>query len=782
MNDDRRRFRIRLQGSVQGVGFRPFVWNRASAIDLTGWVANDSFGVIIEVQGSRLQLDAFLDGFASSLPPLAIVDSLAITEIPLVEETHFVIRDSEISESMSTPIAADISICDDCLGELRDPADRRFRYPFINCTNCGPRFTIIQDIPYDRPLTTMKSFEMCDSCRHEYDDPSNRRFHAQPNACPRCGPQIWFAKANQNLVAPAGSKESNCRGEQAIEDFMKAIAAGQIVAVKGIGGFHLVCDATNPQVIRRLRERKGRTDKPFAMMVSDSAQATSFAIVGARERQLLESRQRPIVLLRKCVRDGQRTMLQHVAPGNDFVGVMLPYSPLHYLLAGAAVPLVMTSGNRSDEPIARSNDEALERLASLADCFLFHNREIHVVCDDSVVRCVDDTLLPIRRSRGFAPMPVKLTAAGPSVLAIGGEIKAAFCVTKDDYAYISQHIGDVGNIETLDALQRNVEHFVNVFRVDINAVAADLHPGYLSAQWAKKFAELRDIPLITVQHHSAHAAALAAEHQWPATRPLLVVCFDGTGYGTDQAIWGGEFLLASGHRHERIAHLKYFPLPGGDASIRWPYRTALSLLWASGQPWDERLACVAACPPAARRILQQQLIQQLNCASTSSVGRLFDAIASIIGVRHEVNYEAQAAMELEALAAEFIDDVNPAGYEFEIDGESPLQIGWGNITKSICHDTINGVAAGKIAAQFHHAVANLVADSMRRSRQQWGIQAVGLTGGVFQNALLLRLVKHRLTETGFDVLTHAIMPPNDGGLALGQAMVARHALTAASNL
>jgi hydrogenase maturation protein HypF len=773
-----RRIRIRLIGQVQGVGFRPFVWNRATGLQLSGFVRNDSSGVTLEIQGEHWRVERFVHDFQKEMPALAVVDSFTKEEMPSIDGTGFAIIDSSASRTQSTPITPDIATCDDCLAELKDRNDRRYGYPFTNCTNCGPRFTIVEDIPYDRPMTTMKSFEMCDPCRQEYADPADRRFHAQPNACADCGPAIWFTLSSQVSDRLQRPKDLLAGSQAAIDQFAAAVRDGQIVAVKGVGGFHLVCDAGNPQAVATLRERKGRINKPFAVMVENVEKAAAFARAEEAEQLLLESRERPIVLLRKRGDSGHDQMLDCVAPGNDFIGVMLPYSPLHHLLVESAGPLLMTSGNVSDEPIVRTNAEAKDRLAALADCFLLHDRDIHIVCDDSVVRCVNGQIIPIRRSRGYAPMPIRLAEIGPSVLAVGGELKSTFCVTKDDYAYMSQHIGDVGNVETLDALGRTVEHFLRLFRVDVAAVAADLHPDYLSSRWARQLAEKLDVPLVPVQHHLAHAASLIGEQRWGDDRHVLACCFDGTGFGTDEAIWGGEFLLASGNTFDRVAHLKYFSLPGGDASVRKPFRTALALLSNYRQPWDERLPCVASCSAHERRILRRQLDQTINCASTSSMGRLFDAVASLIGVRHVVSYEAQAAMEMEAIASEMIDVVDSDAYQFEIEQRSLIEIGCGSLLNAMCRDIVNGVQTSRIAAQFHHAVANMVAAVCTRIRENTGEHPVGLTGGVFQNVLLLQLVDQRLREGGFDVLGHAIVPPNDGGLALGQAVVARNRLLA----
>ena len=774
------RKRIRITGLVQGVGFRPFVWKRASDYGLSGWVSNDSNGVTIEVQGIESTVEEFLEGFEESAPPLARIDSLVTARVDVLDESEFVINESSRLESSSTPISPEISVCEDCLAEFLDSNDRRYQYPFINCTNCGPRFTITQDIPYDRPLTTMKSFPMCAQCQSEYDNPSNRRFHAQPNACASCGPKIWFV-------------DGDAKSEDAMKAFNTAIGQGKIVAVKGIGGFHLACDAQNGNAIESLRQRKGRIDKPFAVMVREVEEAKAFAIVSDQEQQLLESKERPIVLLSKRTRhasegcetkrrDTKRknpslaprvSVSELVAPGNNFIGVMLPYSPLHYLLANES-PLVLTSGNITDEPIVRTNEEAKQRLAKMADCFLLHDREIHVVCDDSVVRCVDGDLMPIRRSRGYAPLPVRLTEPGPSVLAVGGEIKSTFCTTKDDYAYMSQHIGDMANFETLEAMKRGVDHFLRLFRVEPQAVAADLHPGYLSGQWAERFAVTLGVPLLRVQHHFAHVASLIAEHGLDGDQKVIGCCFDGTGYGTDKTIWGGEFMMADSMSFDRFACLDPFSLPGGDASIKRPWRVALSLLQHNETEWDSGLPSVSAISEKETKLLRQQLEKEINCVSTSSMGRLFDAVASLIGVRHEVNYEAQAAMEMEAIAQSAIDQVDANAYSFEYSRTALTQIRLPRLINAICEDVLRGVEKRVIAAQFHHAVSKMIADVCISARSETQVNIVGLTGGVFQNVLLLRLAKQELEQHGFQVLTHFVVPPNDGGIALGQAVIARN--------
>ena len=725
---------------MQGVGFRPFVYALAQRHSLTGMVGNTSSGVIIEIQGADEAASAFLDALRNSPPPLAMIDSISVEAIASAHEPSFVIVDSQPQPQASTPISPDIAVCADCLREMFDPSDRRYRYPFINCTNCGPRFTIIQDIPYDRPLTTMRAFPMCAMCDAEYHDPANRRFHAQPNACPVCGPQVSFGSLTF---------------EAAMQAAIDALRRGQIVAIKGIGGFHLACDATNDLAVRTLRDRKGRGAKPFALMARDLDCVRRYAHVSEDEAHLLTAKQRPIVLLR--TRDNPE-ISPAVAPGNKYLGFLLPYTPLHHLVLGEE-PLVMTSGNFSDEPIVKDNDEALLRLRAMADAFLLHNRDIHVVCDDSVTRVFDAHELPIRRSRGYSPMPVKLTRSGPSVLAVGGELKSTFCLTRDDNAYLSQHIGDMENLETLAAFEHAFAHFRALFRAEPTRVICDLHPNYLSSRWAASYAAEKNLPLIRVQHHHAHLASVMAEHGLDGR--IIGVIFDGTGYGTDGAIWGGEILCGGFHGYDRLMHLKYVPLAGGDASIKRPLRMALAHLWSAGIEWDTGLS------PVELRILHRQLETGINCVPTSSIGRLFDAFAALIGVRETVSYEAQAAIEMEAMCEGVSAD---RGYRFAIEAgifdPAPL-------FKCAVDDLRRQVPRAEIAASFHQAVANLVLRCCQIAREATGINTVGLSGGVFQNTTLLKLVTQALSQQEFEILTHRKVPPTDGGLALGQAAIGR---------
>lgn len=743
------RRRLRVTGVVQGVGFRPFVYGLARTYTLAGWVSNNSAGVLIEIEGPPTALENFQTDLTAKKPPLAHIEAVSVEVIEPSGAVDFHIIESSAQPAANTLISPDIALCADCQRELFDPADRRYLYPFINCTNCGPRFTIIQDIPYDRPKTTMAAFAMCPACQAEYDDPLNRRFHAQPNACPECGPRLWLeTKTGRTFTAAA------------LEQTQHLLALGQIVAIKGIGGFHLACSAASDAALQLLRERKGRVDKPFAIMAANLEAVCEFAEVSTTEAELLTSKERPIVLLQ---RKQETALSQFLAPGNPYIGVMLPYSPLHHLLLKDREPLVMTSGNYSDEPIAKDNAEARERLAELADAFLLHDRDIHVPCDDSVLRVLaaPPTLLPIRRSRGYAPFPVKLPFTVPPTLAVGGELKATFCLARDDYAFMSQHIGDMENLETLHAFERAVEHFQALFRCQPRQLVSDLHPRYLSSRWAKEHANGR--PHLQVQHHHAHLAAVMAENGYAGDQPVIGFSLDGTGYGTDGAIWGGEVLLADYANFERVAHLAYVPLPGGDAAVKRPYRVALAHLQAAGVDWDEDLFPVAACPPEERRILAQQLRAGLQTVPTSSFGRLFDAVAALCGVRQTVTYEAQAAIEFEALAADEAET-----YAFEI---SETTYSAAPVLRAMVADLRAGVPVASVASRFHNAVAELILTSSQRLRQTRNLNVVALSGGVFQNVTLLTRTLKRLHAHHFQTLVHHRVPPNDGGLALGQAVI-----------
>lgn len=784
------RQRLTVTGVVQGVGFRPFVYGLARRHGLAGFVGNDSGGVFIEVEGTVTAVTHFHHDLIHQPPPLAHIEQVTVDWLPAQGNHDFVIVHSQAQATANTLISPDICLCDDCLRELFDPANRRYRYPFINCTNCGPRFTIIQEIPYDRPFTTMAAFTMCPACQAEYDDPLDRRFHAQPNACPVCGPQVWLEIGNRLSVNGNRTSDFGLRGDTAVRQAQALLAAGQVVAVKGLGGFHLACDAANDDALAMLRERKGRVDKPFAVMAWDVDAARQFAYVSDEEAALLTSKERPILLLHQKENSPLSPL---IAPGNKTIGVMLPYTPLHYLLLDTPSPIlrqaqdrlsnlkspvfVMTSANYSDEPIVKDNDEARERLAALADAFLMHNREIHGRCDDSVIRVIGHVppptahcspptahLLPLRRSRGYAPFPVKLPHAVPPTLAVGGELKSTFCLAKGEYGYMSQHIGDMENLETVRAFETAVTHFRHIFRADPERLVCDMHPGYLSTQWAQEQAAQAGLPLVAVQHHHAHIASVMAEHRLDGRTPVIGFSFDGTGYGTDGAVWGGELLLADYTGFERAAHLKYVPLAGGDAAVKRPYRLALAHLWAAGLEWDEALPCVAACPPQEQRILRQQLEQGINSVPTSSMGRLFDAAAALLGIRQVVTYEGQAAMELETAVAPDVTE----HYAFALAG---AQIDAAPVLAAMAAELMAGVETAVIAARFHNSVANLIVRLSLQMRAQHGLNQVALSGGVFQNVRLLGTAVTQLQQHGFMVLTHRLAPPNDGGLALGQVMV-----------
>jgi hydrogenase maturation protein HypF len=773
----RRRRRFVVRGVVQGVGFRPFVYAAASALSLTGSVANDSGGVIVEVEGTPAAIAAFARRLRDDPPPLAVVESIDVVDIAPLGGTGFRIGDTSRQPGARTLASPDVATCADCLRELADPADRRYRHPFITCTNCGPRFTIITDLPYDRPSTTMAGFPMCPRCASEYADPADRRFHAQPIACPRCGPQL-------ELVGAGPARH----GEQALRLARTLIAEGAVVAVKGIGGYHLACDAGNEAAVRALRVRKQRGDKPFAVMVADLDTARELARIDAAEAALLEGPRRPIVLLARRTDPGageDPRIAESVAPGNPDLGILLPYTPLHVLLLGLAGDppgprsLVMTSGNLGGEPIVYADDDALARLAPLADVWLRHDRRICVPCDDSVLRVVDDDELPIRRSRGYAPLPVALPVDVPATLAVGADLKNTGALADGRYAWLSQHIGDMDDLATLDAFTAAERHLERLTRVAPAQLVADRHPGYRSSGWAR--AHRGDRPLRTVQHHHAHVAAVMAEHGLDGSRQVIGIAFDGTGYGMDGAVWGGEILLADYKGFQRFAHLGYVWLPGGDAAVHRPYRMALAHLTAAGVTWDGALPPVRACPAAEREVLAHQVATGFGCAPTSSVGRLFDAVAALAGVRQVVDYEAQAAIEFEALARTVAgsggatSEVQPRTYHIPIivagpEG-APLVADPAPLIRAVAADVHAGVPAAGISRGFHSALVDYTRAVADRARRSVGLETVALTGGVFQNALLLSACRRGLRADGFKVLCHRHVPPNDGGLALGQLLV-----------
>ncbi|MGV9264098.1 carbamoyltransferase HypF [Kitasatospora sp. NPDC003701] len=755
------RRRVAVRGLVQGVGFRPFVFTLAAELGLAGTVTNTGDGVLAEVEGRPESVDAFCRRVATDAPPLARVASVEHEALAPTGAAGFAITPSRADGPRRTLIPPDTATCVDCLAELADPGDRRYRHPFISCTNCGPRHTIVTGLPYDRANTTMAGFPMCPDCEREYTDPADRRFHAQPVCCHACGPGLA-------LVVPGLATRE---GDAALTEARRLLAGGAILAVKGIGGYHLACDALNEESVARLRRRKRRGAKPFALMARDLGEIAPLVRPGPVEEELLTGAVRPIVLLRR--RGPLPAALEAVAPRSPDLGVMLPYTPLHHLLIAPPGPglLVMTSANLSGEPVVTEDRDAFARLAPLVDAWLTHDRPIHVPCEDSVVRVVDGEQLPIRRSRGHAPLPLPLPVPVRPVLAVGGDLKNTFALAQDGYAWLSGHIGDMDDLATLEAFDRAVVHLGAVTGVRPDLLAVDRHPGYRSVRHARSTAGGREMR--AVQHHHAHVASVMAEHGLDGGRPVLGVAFDGTGYGDDGAVWGGEVLLADYDGYRRLAHLAYVPLPGGDAAVARPYRTALAQLRAAGLPWAADLPPVLACPDDERRVLERQLERSLNCLPTSSMGRLFDAVSALAGVCQRAEYEAQAAIELEGAALAH----GPAeGYAFDlrpVDGT--LVADPAPVLAAVVADLAAGAPAGLIAARFHDAVAGLVRRICGAARDEHGTGTVALTGGVFANALLSSACAAGLRADGFTVLRHRRVPPNDGGLALGQLMVAARA-------
>ncbi len=745
----RRRTRIRVEGTVQGVGFRPFVYRVATELELAGWVLNDSRGVLAEVEGDAGAVEAFRARLSADAPPLAIVERISEEEAEPLGEESFAIVESEAGGEPAAAVSPDIATCEDCLAEIRDPANRRYGYPFTNCTNCGPRFTIVRGVPYDRPLTTMASFEMCARCRAEYEDPLDRRFHAQPNACADCGPALRLADPAGRTVA-----EGN---EPALEATVTALAEGRIVAVKGVGGFHLACRADDERVVGELRRRKHREDKPFALMAPSPEAALELVELDDHSGALLMSRERPIVI---APRVEGASVAESVAPSTHELGVMLPYSPLHHLLLeSCGAPLVMTSANVSDEPIAYRDEEALERLGSIADLFLLHDRPIETRTDDSVVRVAGNGVLFLRRSRGYVPAGLPLGVSRPT-LACGAELKCTFAVAKGDRAWVGHHIGDLKNYETLRSYREGVEHFERLFAVEPEVVAHDLHPEYLSTKYAM---EREGVETIGVQHHHAHLASCLAEHREEG--PAIGAIFDGTGLGTDGTIWGGEILSGDARGFERIAHLHPVSMPGGERAIHQPWRMACAWL-------IETLGSDPPIPPlisgnvdrADWETVGRLAESGLASPQTSSAGRLFDAVAAICGIRTEVNYEGQAAVELEAAA-----DREEMG-AYPLPGGAVLNAR--DTIRAILADLGAGVPIPTVAARFHNGIAAGTAMACIEAAAAAGVDLVVLSGGVFQNRLLLERTATALEDAGLRVLVPRLLPPNDGGIALGQLAIA----------
>lgn len=755
--NDAKRMRITIEGIVQGVGFRPFLFRLAERNGITGWVKNTTAGVVAEAEGDDSLLAAFVAAIEGEAPPLAVIASIATEDIPPAGDAAFTILGSEGSAG-TVRVAPDGDVCPDCLRELFDPADRRYRYPFITCTNCGPRYSLITAVPYDRPNTTMASFPLCDACRAEYEDPGDRRFHAQPVACPGCGPRLRLVDSDDRELA----------GDP-VEAAAALLAAGKIVAVKGLGGYHLAADALNDAAVRELRRRKCRDEKPFAVMAPDLEAVRSFALPDAVEERLLAGPEHPIVLLRKRPGNGISPL---VAPAGGYFGTMLPYTPLHHLLLrDRFTALVMTSGNLSDEPIAYKDAEARERLAAIADYFLVHDREIHTRTDDSVIRVFRGTPLFLRRSRGYVPREVRLPVELPAVLAVGAELKGTICLARGDRAVMSQHIGDLKNAATLASLAETTAHLQGLLEISPAIVAHDLHPDYLSTSFAEGLGGgLRRVP---VQHHHAHLASCMAENGLDGQ--VIGVIFDGTGYGEDGTIWGGEFLVGGYGGYRRAGHLRQVPLPGGDAAVKEPFRMALAYLYdACGDGlFDLPLPWLGDIGEPERALYLRMLERRINSPLTSSCGRLFDAVAALTGVRGRISYEGQAAMELEALAEQ--SDTAAVYPYILVNRDETVEIDFRLMIRALAEDVTAGRPKAEMARACHSTIAAAVADVCGHIRSRCGLNRVVLSGGVFQNKLLTEGVCQSLLEKDFLVHTHRLVPPNDGGLALGQAVVAGYA-------
>lgn len=738
---------------VQGVGFRPFVYSLAVSRGLLGEVSNNGSGVVIRVEGEPGAIDDFVHQLRLDPPALSYIDAVEQnTEFgPARFEGFSIVHSTTNGHSAFLPITPDTAVCHDCVRELFNPLDRRFRYPFINCTNCGPRFTLIEGGPYDRERTTMRDFEMCAECRAEYEDPLDRRFHAEPIACAECGPLL-------KLIDRSGVAVE----DEVIESVLEFLSSGKIVAIKGLGGYHLACDATNSEAVRTLRGRKFREDKPFALMARSFEVVEQYCDVSPAERELLNSRERPIVLLQRKV---DTEISEDVAPGVRTLGFMLPYTPLHFLLFDDLdKPMVMTSGNLSDEPISYRDEEAMNRLDGIADYFLTNDRRIHIRTDDSIVRKGPrGSAMILRRSRGYAPTPIRTKERfAENILACGAELKNTFCLTRDNYAFLSHHIGDLENLETLRSFTEGVDHFSRLFNIVPEAIAYDMHPEYLSTKYALDRCDVET--KIGVQHHHAHIASCMADNE--AEGEVIGVAMDGLGFGTDGTIWGGEFFVADYTDFERVAHLEYVPMPGGAAAIREPWRMAAVYLQQTFGSVNLSVGFTDQLDQDRWRTLSSMISTGTNCPQTSSMGRLFDAVSALLCLRSTVNYEGQAAIALENVADASVGDA----YRFEVCADGT--IGAENVIRGAVEDLLDGTDASIVSAKFHFGVADLIAEVATDIRDKRGLDRVALSGGVFQNMILLEAALTRLTKRRFEVFTHSRVPPNDGGISLGQAMIA----------
>jgi len=741
---------------VQGVGFRPFIYRLAREHRLSGFVANTPEGVLVEVTGERESLEAFLRAIPERKPPLARITTLIAEPAAIERRKSFAILESRGEEKPTALIPPDLATCPACLAELFEPRDRRYRYPFINCTDCGPRYTLIRGLPYDRPLTTMAAFTLCAECREEYENPLNRRFHAQPNACPACGPHLALRDARGQPLASADP----------IQDAVRHIQSGKIVAVKGIGGFHLAVDATSEAAVGRLRERKHREEKPLAIMAPSLERVGQFCRLGPDEARLLTGPERPIVLLDKLVKLAGSPIAPSVAPGQATLGVMLPYAPLHALLLESLYAVVLTSGNRSEEPIAYRNEEAIERLEGIADIFLVHDRDIYRRADDSVARVIQGQPQIVRRARGYAPRPIRLAQESPCLLAVGGQLKNTICLTRGREAFLSPHLGDLDNPEAYRSFEETVDHLTRTLEIQPLGVAHDLHPDYLSTRWAL---EKSGLPAVAVQHHHAHVAAVLAEHGLEG--PVVGIALDGTGYGADGQIWGGEILVADLSGFTRAAHLPYVPLLGGESAVRETWRMGLAWLYRifGRDLFNLRLPFLSAIDRGRASLLLDALERGIPWPRTSSCGRLFDALAALSGLRLRASFEGQAPMELEG-AAESSGEafIEPDPGWLDSSPDIPVD----GIVRLAIDEIVQGTGAAEVAARFHARLAAVLAAKAATIAREQGLREVALGGGCFQNRILLTRVREALQAESFEVLVPEEVPAGDGGIALGQAAVA----------
>jgi len=749
--------RLAIKGMVQGVGFRPFIFNLANRFSLKGDVSNTSFGVLIDIEGRAGDIEAFCNLIPAQCPSLALITDISIQNVPSKKSKDFFISASSMDNDKTGMVLPDISVCDKCVLEMLNPLDRRFQYPFINCTECGPRYSIIEDIPYDRHKTSMKQFKMCKTCLAEYTDYENRRFHAQPNACEKCGPEFFLYNRHKNII----------NTKNPVKKTATLLKRGYIIAIKGIGGFHLAVDAENEQAVKLLRQKKIRPEKPFAVMSFSIEDIKQYALVEKKEEKSLRSLQRPVVLLKKR---SPFLLPEEIAPGNRFIGVMLPYAPLHYLLLQENFSaLVMTSGNISSEPVAAKNEEAFEKLHGIADYFLINNREIIHRSDDSVVKYISGSPAFVRRSRGYVPAPVLLKKNIPEILACGGDLKSVICLTKNNKAFLSRHIGNIKNPEAFRLYTETIKHMQGLFNIEPEIIAHDLHPDYLSSKFAKKYAsENPGILRVPVQHHHAHIAACMAENMIDG--PVIGIALDGTGYGTDGCIWGGEVLIVEADRFQRSAHLAYIPMPGAAAAVKEPWRMGIGYLYHTfGNDFlDLDIPFLQKIDKKKIKTLIQMISAKINSPLTSSMGRLFDAVATIAGIRNNITYTGQAAMELESVSS----NKNKKLYKYGWDNNEIVSIDVRPMIRGIVLDVKKGLDRSIIGAKFHNTLARMLADFCGTIKKKTGINRVVLSGGVFLNEILSSGLTDALKDNCFKVVAHNLTPAGDGGLALGQAVVA----------